>query len=368
MKNHKMGRPLHKHLDNRELGTLVPWCDGAELENRGLLCGSARLAQSHVDSCADCRDKVSRYRQIVSRTLAMPVSKLPPRGSTCPTQNDVDWGDIVAGLWPALEARALIMHAAFCHHCGPLLRAAVSAANDPTHLKKRSLPALPLSGSIGLRMPRRSSHWWAMRWLAPAALLLLAALLTRRPTPTPLSGPQFAEFAVATHGQRTQGRLVLDIQTGSQQTLNAWLKSRSPFFLVLPAAPPAPGELRPYRLEGARLLQIGNETADFIAYQVQTPTFQAVPSSLIVAPASAAVASGGTEAHFKKVTFHYSTVGGYKVVIWSVHGLTYALVSREGNGTQRSCMICHSPMRDRDLSDTLTPLLLRRGRSDNILQ
>jgi len=49
-------------------------------------------------------------------------------------------------------------------------------------------------------------------------------------------------------------------------------------------------------------------------------------------------------------------VEGYKVVTWSLHGRTYALVSEEGNSTQRSCMICHSPMRDRDLSQTPTPL------------
>jgi hypothetical protein len=39
-----------------------------------------------------------------------------------------------------------------------------------------------------------------------------------------------------------------------------------------------------------------------------------------------------------------------------VNGLTYALVSEEGNDTQKSCMVCHSAMRDRDLSHTPTPL------------
>jgi hypothetical protein len=32
-------------------------------------------------------------------------------------------------------------------------------------------------------------------------------------------------------------------------------------------------------------------------------------------------------------------VQGYKVVTWSIHGLTYGLVSREGNQTQQSCMV-----------------------------
>ena len=83
---------------------------------------------------------------------------------------------------------------------------------------------------------------------------------------------------------------------------------------------------------------------------------QSGPVSLMVVPDSVAVASGGVEAHYTKVNFHYSMVEGYKVVTWSVHGLTYALVSREGNTTQRSCMVCHSAMGDRDLSKTPTPL------------
>jgi len=104
-------------------------------------------------------------------------------------------------------------------------------------------------------------------------------------------------------------------------------------------------------LEGARLLKVGGKTAAYIAYQMKTG-----PVSLVVASDSVAVASGGVEANFKKVSFHYRTVDGYKVVTWSVHGLTYALVSQEGNRTQQSCMVCHSAMRDRDLSQTPTPL------------
>jgi hypothetical protein len=113
----------------------------------------------------------------------------------------------------------------------------------------------------------------------------------------------------------------------------------------------SPGEQRPFMLQGARLVQISNKTAALIVYQMHTG-----PVSLIVVPDSLAVASGGVEVNFKKVSFHYSTVDGYKVVTWSVHGLTYALVSQEGNSTQQSCMVCHSAMGDRDLSQTPTPL------------
>jgi anti-sigma factor RsiW len=181
--------------------------------------------------------------------------------------------------------------------------------------------------------------------------MVMAAVWSTIPSPTPVSGPKFAEIAVSAHRQHAQGNLALDLRSDSQQTLNEWFKTKSPFSLALPASPADPRAVRPYRLEGARLVQVGGKTAAFIAYEVPTSA-----ASLMVIPDSVAVASGGIEVDFKKVSFHYATVDGYKVVTWSVHGLTYALVSQEGNKTQRSCMVCHSSMGDRDLSHTPTPL------------
>ena len=133
-------------------------------------------------------------------------------------------------------------------------------------------------------------------------MVIVGVLGTRPPSsPTPLSGPKFAEFAVSTHRQHAQGSLALDVRSDSQQTLNEWFKAKSPFSLALPASPAAPGEERPYRLEGARLVQVGGKTAAYIAYQMQTG-----PASLMVTPDSVAVASGGVEVDFKKVSFHYA--------------------------------------------------------------
>jgi hypothetical protein len=73
----------------------------------------------------------------------------------------------------------------------------------------------------------------------------------------------------------------------------------------------------------------------------------------MVTPDSVAAASEGLQVDFKKVSFHYRTIEGYKVVTWSLHGLTYALVSQEGNRTQRSCMVCHSAMKERALNPLL---------------
>ena len=88
----------------------------------------------------------------------------------------------------------------------------------------------------------------------------------------------------------------------------------------------------------------------------------------MVTPDSVAVASGGVEVDYKKVSFHYSMVEGYRVVTWTVHGLTYGLVSQEGNSTQQSCMVCHSPMRDRDLSRIPTPFAAKGNVVEPIFQ
>jgi anti-sigma factor RsiW len=202
-----------------------------------------------------------------------------------------------------------------------------------------------------------------MRWLTPvlALLVIFAGLIMR--LSGPLSGAKFAELSVKTHRQHAQGNLALDVQSDSQQAINEWFKAKSNLPLALPASPNVPGENRPYRLEGARLIQVGGKSAAFVAYQLQSG-----PASLVVTPASVAIASGGTEVNFKTVSFHYAMVDGYKVVTWSQHGLTYALVSQEGNSTQQSCMVCHSAMKDRDLTHTPTPLQDVKRAINTILQ
>jgi anti-sigma factor RsiW len=362
----ELGRPLGKHIDNKELNALVPssWETGQEPQ---LLSPDAvREAERHMWSCADCRRKVSKYWQLMNRFSNVVVSEVAPPGPDCPQENDVDWHEVAAGLWPEMKTTQLIMHAALCDHCGPLLRAATSVDDEPTpqeekllaQLKAPSRPVVKVKREPIPPDPSPPPVWQRfLRWkiLAPAAtgLILIVGVLSTLPVSSPaqLSGPEYANFAVRTHRQYTQGTLALDVRSDSQQTLNEWFKAKSQFSLTLPASPAARGEERPYRLEGARLVSLGGKTAAYIAYQMQTG-----PVSLMVTPDSVAIASGGIEVDFKKVSFHYGMVEGYKVVSWSIHGLTYALVSQEGNSTQRSCMVCHSAMRDRDLSHTPTPL------------
>jgi hypothetical protein len=300
----------------------------------------------------------------MNRDTIVRVDPAPP-GIECP--QNVDWHEVAAGLWPESNAAQLMMHAALCDHCGPLLRVATRTRHSPG-TQEDTPPAVLNAPWQSDRVPRtrwRLPIWQAVKWLAPAsALIVVAAMLGTWPASsrTSLSGAEFAELAVNTHRQHAQGKLALEIRLDSQQTLNQWLKNKSPFSLVLPASPALPGEKRSYRPEGARVVRVGANRADFIAYQMEASelTENAVKPgdvSLMVVPASVAVASGGVEVRFTKVSFHYATVGGYKVVTWSVHGLTYALVSQEGNSTQRSCMVCHSAMKDRDFTHTPTPLV-----------
>ena len=352
-----MARPIDRHIDDKELDALVPSTSETGQELHRPSPDEVREAERHVRSCTDCSGKVSKYQQLVNRFSSVVVAAAVPPGADCPRDEDVDWHEVAAGLWPELKTKQLIMHAALCDHCGPLLRAATSVNDDPTPQEEKLLAELKVpSQPVSIPPPEQPlpPRWKFTRWLAPAvALVVVVGLIStiRTWSSTPLSGQEFAELAVKAHKQHAQGNLALDVRSDSQQTLNKWLKEKSPFSLALPSSPAVPGEERPYRLEGAQLLSVGGRTAAYIAYQVQTS-----PASLMVVPDSVAAASGGVEVDFTKVRFHYSMLEGYKVVTWSVHGLTYALVSQEGNDTQRSCMVCHSAMRDRDLSKTPTPL------------
>jgi hypothetical protein len=296
------------------------------------------------------------------------VSVAATPGGHCP--KDIDWHEVAAGLWPVLKTKQLIMHAAVCNHCGPALRAATSVDDEPTpqeekvlaQLNQPSRPVGRVESELITAVPKSPRLWRrSLQWKIPipaVGLIILAGVLCARllSSSTPLSGSRFAEFAVDTHRQHAQGNLALDIRSASQLALNEWLKAKSQFALALPASPAAPGEERRYRLEGARLVSVAGKTAAYVAYHMQTG-----PVSLMVIPDTVAVASGGVELDFQRVNFHYRMVNGYKVVTWSVHGLTYALVSQEGNRKQQSCMVCHSAMHDRDLSQTPTPLPAERN-------
>ncbi len=358
-----LGRPSDRHLDEREFDLLAQ-SSQTRASGYALSRGALSDAEKHVQMCADCRGKLAKYREVLQRLADLSATQFVTAGSSCPTAEAVDWHEVASGLWPEFKARQLVVHAATCDHCGPLLRAATNVDSDPTPQEEEFLASLHRPSRPSLqRQPEPSSahqppprwNWlpgWRIAVPAIALVLMLGVFVGFNVSRSgPLSGSKFAQFAVATHRHHADGSLLLDVHADSQQVLNEWFKGNVPFALALPASPPQPGETTSYRPNGARLVRIGTKATAFIAYQTDSGAV-----SLMVTPDSVAAASGGVEVHFKKVSFHYRTVEGYKVVTWTAHGLTYALVSQEGNRTQKSCMVCHSAMRDRDLSKTPTPL------------
>ena len=164
-----MGRPLDKHIDNRELNALVPspYENGHGLQE--LSPDEVREAEHHVHSCADCSSKVSKYWLLVDPVANRVVSKDAPPSSSCPRDEDVDWYEVGAGLWPELKAKQLIAHAALCDHCGLLLRAAASVDMEPTLQEERMLAELaapfaaPGESRAGIASRNRAVAWvaWA---------------------------------------------------------------------------------------------------------------------------------------------------------------------------------------------------------------
>src|SRR5215470_83541 len=130
-------RPSDKHLTQDELDALLPSSDRADSY---VPAEAIREAQNHVLRCEDCDRKVSLYRQLL--TQATDARQPSPPATGCPQDEDVDWYEVAAGLWPELKARQLVTHAAQCGHCGHRLRAALSVDEDPTPEEERFLARL----------------------------------------------------------------------------------------------------------------------------------------------------------------------------------------------------------------------------------
>jgi len=245
-----------------------------------------------------------------------------------------------------LKARQLLLHAATCDYCGAHLLTAVRQRDSQV---KQDFSASKSAARTESRSAESRSLWSSARWLPTViALLLIAAWWSAR-SPLPsrqLSGAEVAELAVLTHRQHAQGNFGLKIRTASRQTLNEWLQANAGILVPMPASIVKSEEQPAYRLEGAQLLPVGSQTAAYISYAANAPDTAPADVGLIVTRDSAALASGGVEVDFPKVSFHYSTVDGYKVVTWSVHGITYALVSQEDIQAQRSCLVCHTSSKD----------------------
>jgi Sigma-70 region 2 len=65
-----------------------------------------------------------------------------------------------------------------------------------------------------------------------------------------------------------------------------------------------------------------------------------------VASDKSAVSAGGDQVRSSELIFHYRNNRNFKVITWSNHGLTHALVSSLPGSAQQSSLVCHQNMDD----------------------
>jgi anti-sigma factor RsiW len=244
--------------------------------------------RAHLEECAHCRAEVEAD-QTVSRLL---------RGSR-----------------PLYRAPAA-------------LRARVSAAVE------QHATSIGVRESLYDRLLRIVGSWFAgparrgarLRLLA-TTLVVTAVFLAFVPNAVrQVRAANYVETAVATH------RSYLEQVT-------SWFTGKVPFQFRLPQS--TPESIPMYQLAGASLVSYRGSPAALVVYKKQNERI-----SLLVASSQSAVVAGGEEVRSGSLMFHYRSDQGFKVVTWSNHGLSYALVSSVSGSARESCMVCHQSMAD----------------------
>ncbi len=197
-----------------------------------------------------------------------------------------------------------------------------------------------------------AAHYTAPRWsfraaAIPAALVLGALVVFWLWSDR---SPQFAAFAADSHLRYARGAMPLDVVSEDPEVVSRWLRTRLPFHLDLPDYPVEPGERKPYRLVGARLLQYLDDDVGYLAYQMDGK-----PISLLLASSPRAAPAGGDVYRSGRILFHFSYHKGLKVISWTDSGVHYALVSQVAARGAESCVICHGSAAERRVIEELQP-------------
>ena len=156
-----------------------------------------------------------------------------------------------------------------------------------------------------------------------------------------LRAANYVQTAVATHRSYLVGNLALGILSHSPEQVTSWFTGKVPFQFRLPNPQSTPGSVPEYQLAGASLVSYRGSPAALVIYEKQKEKI-----SLLVASNQFATVAGGEEVRSGALTFHYRTDQRFKVVTWSNHGLSYALVSSVSASARESCMVCHQSMAD----------------------
>ena len=258
---------------------------------------------SHLDSCVRCREQLEAEQEL-SETLhrSRPLYSAP-----------VALRDRVAAS--VIEDTAS------------------NRAQDSIYQRASRIAGERLSGTLKLL-----ASW---RILAPAALAIALCLAVVPNIERRVQAASYIETAVASHRSYINGDLRPGLESSSPEQVTAWFAGKVPFDFRLPAAESAPEENLAYRLTGASLVNFKGSPAASVTYEGQNDKI-----SLLVDSNKFAAVAGGDEVRFGELTFHYHNDSGFRVITWTVHGLSYALVSSASCPAQASCLVCHQNMAD----------------------
>jgi mycothiol system anti-sigma-R factor len=197
-----------------------------------------------------------------------------------------------------------------------------------------------------LMQPLRDIAQPALSWQALAAMTVLVIVgVAFIPSAVQQARARsFVQTAVTTHRCYLNGELPLEIRSDSPEEVTAWFKGKVRFRFQLPSSPPTRYGKPSYRLTGGRLVNYKGGYAALVTYERPTENI-----SLLVASSKSAVAAGGDKVQSGGLVFHYSSDSSFKVITWSNHGNTYALVSSLSGSARQSCLVCHEDMTDHDL-------------------
>ena len=180
--------------------------------------------------------------------------------------------------------------------------------------------------------------------LATVALAITVGLLIAPRTIREVRAASYVTTAVATHRSYLTGHLPLEIRSSSPELVSMWLSDKLSFPFRLPDSRSKEGSNPSYRLVGARLVDCKGRQAALLAYEEAHKD----AISLLVADSRLAVVAGGDEVRSGDLVFHYRNESGFRVITWSTHGLSYALVSSVTGPPGASCLVCHQDMADHD--------------------
>jgi len=219
-----------------------------------------------------------------------------------------------------------------------------SHIQDPVHQRAFRALSARLSGAY----ERLST----LRVLVPAAVAVGLCLALPK-IERNVQAASYVKTAVATHRKFLSGNLPPGLQSNSPQAVTAWFAGKVPFNFRLPAADS--GDKPVYQLTGATLVSYKGQPTALVAYEAPKEKI-----TLLVASSQSALVSGGDEIAFGRLMFHFRTEAGFRVITWSNHGLSYALVSSVSGPARSSCLVCHQNMADHEDFKAQHELLLQR--------